>query len=262
MVVLALGCCAALSGMGCSEHTKRTWKPRSAEENFQAALEAASGDERRDAITRIAESGYATRDDAFAVFDTVARTDSVSQVRCVAVRALGQYSDARPVPTFLAVLGTQGPTPSQGALPADAHVRLETARSLLAFKKQGLLSAEEDAKALDAFLRLVDDPDRGVRLIAIQALGEYRDTRVFAPLIKMLRVKDFAVADRAERSLIQLTGTTHNYDPQAWEQWLTATPDPFAHAGEQPPMTRPSGPTWWDQQIRAWRRGLKLGRQE
>jgi hypothetical protein len=98
--------------------------------------------------------------------------------------------------------------------------------------------------------------------VAIEALGECQDPRVLNPLIRVLRSNDFALADRAEESLIQLTGTTHNYDPQAWEAWLAATQDPFARAGERPPITRPAGPSWWDQQMRAWRRGLKLGRQD
>lgn len=237
------------------------WVGRTPEQNFQTALESKRGDERRDAVARIAESNYYTRDDAFQVLDTVARTDPVGQIRCIALCTLGRYEDGRPVGTFLAVLQSDaagGTNPERRALPTNSDVRWEAARGLLCMKKRKLLEGDNDALARDLFIRLLQDSSRQVKLVAIDALGEYLDPRVLAPLIGMLRSEDFAQADHAEQSLIRLTGTTHNYDAEAWEKWVAATPDPFAHAGEKPPMTRPSGPTWFDTQIRAWRRGLKL----
>lgn len=248
---------ATLLSTGCSDRQKRAWKPRSAEENYRLALESPLGDERRDAVCRIAESGYVTSEDAFHVLDAAARTDSVQQVRCVAVRAFTRYSDPRPVPTLLAIL--QASPESKEALPAGADVRWEAAGALLEFSRKGMLSPQQTDEARDVYIRLLDsDPSRNVRVIAAEALGTFLDVRVLKPLISALREEDFALADRAERSLIALTGTTHDYDADAWEKWLANTPSPFANAGRIPPTTRPSGPTWFDKQIRAWRRGLKL----
>jgi hypothetical protein len=77
-------------------------------------------------------------------------------------------------------------------------------------------------------------------------------------LIELLRSNDYGMANRGERSLIRLTGLTHEYDPDEWEAWLAATDDPFARAGENPIADRPAGPNWFDRQIRAFRRGLNL----
>jgi hypothetical protein len=81
---------------------------------------------------------------------------------------------------------------------------------------------------------------------------------VLTPLSQALRSQDFMIADAAERSLMALTGTTHDYDADAWTKWLENNPDPFLHAGEPVATSRPAGPTWWDQQRRSWRRALKL----
>ena len=79
-------------------------------------------------------------------------------------------------------------------------------------------------------------------------------------LFAVLRLQKIPLPKTAkEWRLIALTGVTHNYDANEWESWLASAADPFARAGQKPLTTRPAGPTWFDQQIRAWRRGLKLG---
>jgi len=242
---------------GCSESRKWKWNPPSADENFKVALESSSGDDRREAVTRIAESNYLAREDAFHVFDAVARTDPVAQVRCIAARALGRYYDARPVPTLVAILTATAE--SKDALPANDDVRWEAVNSLIALGNRGVLEGPQRETVLELHIKLLaSDPSRNVRILAAQALGSFRDRRVFAPLIAGLRSEDFAQADRCEQSLIALTGVTHDYDPDVWQAWVAAAGDPFAKAGQKPVTTRPAGPNWFDRQMRAWRRGLKL----
>jgi len=253
----------ALSLPGCSDATKRQWKPRSAEENYRLALEAEHPDDRRDAVTRIGESRHRDSEDAFHILDAVARTDPVTQIRCIAIRTLGAYKDGRPVRTLLTILRAGKDAAADGsteALPAGDEVRWEAARALLALEQRDVLSPEERSAACDLFIQLVrSDPSRNVRIVSTQALGGFQDPQVFTPLMNALRDPDFMIADSAERSLIALTGVTHDYDADAWAQWLSETSEPFQYAGRTPPTTRPAGPTWWDKQERAWRRALKLG---
>ncbi len=256
-LLLGLAAAAGCAG-GCSDAQKRMWKPRSAQENYAAALEAENADQRREAVARIAESRYVESQDAFDVLDAVARTDPVSQIRCIAVRALATYRDSRPVPTLLAVL--QARPGSDEALPADEHVRWEAVRALNTLTRKGLLS-DAQRQAVPALLiaMLETENDRQIRVAAIEGLGLHLDRRVLTPLIGSLRNEDFAIADAAERSLIALTGVTHDYDADAWARWVAEAADPFEKAGQVPVTTRPAGPTWWDKQTRAWKRALKLG---
>jgi len=253
-VVLAL---SVLVTFGCSDHQKRRWRYRSAEQNLQTALQAEHPDERRDAVARIGESGYADREDVFHVLDAVARTDPVIQIRCIAVRTFTQYDDARPVGTLLTIL--QAKNPSDQALPPDDDLRWETVTALAALARKGVMSEAQRELVCRILIKLLEtDPSRNVRIVAAKALAEFKDRQVLLPLIRSLRNEDFGIADRAEQSLIALTGVTHSYDADAWEAWVARVEDPFAHAGRVPQTTRPAGPTWWDKQARAWRRAIKL----
>jgi HEAT repeat protein len=266
----AVGACLLLVASlavttGCSGKSKRRWEFRSHEEMLQAALpeklDESHPDERRDAVARLAEGNRVTDDDVFHVLDAVARTDPVTQIRCIAIRGLARYEDDRPVETLLAVLRAQ--EGSDQALPADDQVRWEAARALMLIEKRGAIGEPRQEDVLDVFLRMADpNMTRNVRIVAIDALGSFKDRRVFPVLIRSLRDEDFAIAERAENSLIALTGVTHQYDADAWEKWVANTAEPFAHAGETPEFEHDAGPSWWDRQKRAWRRGLKLGNQD
>lgn len=243
--------------IGCSDADKRRWRSRTPQQNFAAALDAEHPDDRRDAVVRIGESRYYTSEDAFPVLDTVARTDPAAQIRCIAIRILGRYGDARPVATLLAILKAE--PGSSDALPADDDVRWEAATALEGLAAKGLVADEQVRAVMDLYIDyLRSDPNRNVRIVAARALGHFQDRAVFDPLFKALRSEDFMIADTSERALIALTGETHEYDADAWSAWLEKTPDPFAHAGRVPVTTRPAGPTWWDHQQRAWKRALKL----
>lgn len=244
--------------LACSEADKRKWRRHTPEENFSTALESSSADLRREAVVRIGESNYWGGEEAFGVLDAVARTDPVPQVRCVAIRVLARYRDDRPVAPLLKILTA---TEAGGeALPGNDDVRWEAARALVEMRRQGFLTAEQQNTACDLFIQLLrSDRSRNVRIVSTQALGDFKDRRVLTPLINCLRNEDFMIADSAERSLMMLTGVTHEYDADAWSKWVEQTPDPFANAGHPVATTRPAGPSWWDTQQRVWRKTLKLG---
>jgi hypothetical protein len=242
---------------GCSEADKRKWQRHTAEQNYSTALESTSADLRREAVVRIGESSYWESEDAFHVLDAAARTDPVPQVRCIAIRVLARYGTDRPAESLLTILTAKDT--EAGALPADDDVRWEAVRAMLELQKKGLLSEEQENAACELFITLQrSDRSRNVRIVSTQALGTFRNPRVLTPLIHSLRDADFMIADSAERSLMALTGHSHDYDADAWAKWLEQTEDPFAEAGE-PVSPRPAGGNWWDQQERFWRKTIKLG---
>lgn len=242
---------------GCSAHSKRKLKYRSRQDNLTNALDAQHPDQRRDAVARIAESRYVDSPEAFEVLDTVARTDPVPQIRCIAIRAFTAYDDDRPIRPLLTIL--QARPGSTDALPADADVRWETLNALITLTERVQVSDASRTLLRDILIELLEtDTSRNVKIAATQALADFKDRPVLLPLIRTLRSEDFAIADSAEQSLIALTGVTHHYDPDAWETWVATTDAPFANAGQVPVTTRPEGPTWFDKQKRAWRRALKL----
>jgi HEAT repeat protein len=67
--------------------------------------------------------------------------------------------------------------------------------------------------------RAATDPDLGVRLRAIRGLGELRDPRATAALVRMLDDRDPAVQHRACLALGRSTGLALGDDPQRWRQW-------------------------------------------
>jgi len=251
-----------LAATGCSRQVKRQWRYRSLDLAMQTALPEdlsdSNPDDRRQAVARLAESGDYAREDVFHVLDAVARTDPMPQIRCIAIRGLGRYKDDRPIGTMLAIL--QASKPGDKALPADEDVRWEVLHALLELDQRSVLGASQQAIARDLAIRMAEfDPSRNVRITATELLGCFKDRAVLSPLIRLLRDKDFAIAERAELSLIALTGTTHDFDADAWETWVANTPDPFARAGQTPQTTRPAPPSWFEKQERAIRRALKLG---
>jgi hypothetical protein len=243
---------------GCSERHKSTWRHQSRSENLHLALEDEHPDVRRDAVIRIGKSRYVDSEEAYQVLDAVARTDPADQVRCVAIRSFARYDDPRPVEPLLSILSATDTTGN--AIPASDTVRWDTTTTLVELEEKGLIHGDQRDEVMRQLISLLaSDSFRNVRLTAAAGLGSFQDRAVFPPLIEALRDPDFAIADQAERSLIRLTGTTHNYDPDEWNAWLAQQNDPFANAGHEPPTTRPPGPSWWDKQKRAFRRALKLG---
>ncbi|HPD32107.1 MAG TPA: HEAT repeat domain-containing protein [Phycisphaerae bacterium] len=221
-------------------------------------LSRSNADDRREAVARLAESGDYARPEVFHVLDAVARTDPVSQIRCIAIRGLARYKDDRPVGTMLAVL--QAAKPGDKAVPADDDVRWEALHALAELDQRKALASAQREIARDLAIRMAEfDSSRSVRITATEMLGCFKDRAVLAPLIRLLRDRDFAIAERAELSLIALTGTTHDFDADAWEAWIAQTPDPFAKAGQTPQTTRPAPPSWFEKQQRAIRRALRLG---
>lgn len=199
------------------------------------ALEAELPDDRRRGVTGLAAGRDGSSDWAIKVYDTIARTDVDPMVRCAAVRALGPVAGPDQVALLLRLLSSASRR-YDDIRPAPGTVRWEAAKVLLAVVQSGGYDESQRMGIVDLLLdRLARDNNRNVRLAVIETLGYFAQAPVPESLVDAMETDDFAVKQAAESSLIALTGHTHQHDPQAWREWLAATPDPFMDAGKVPP---------------------------
>ena len=252
MAGIAMAISASLAASaGCNNSARGTnWlkvdRPRSNQELVDAALEGKTGDERRKAVTELAQRKEASAAWAVKVFDTIARTDSDAMVRCAAVAGLAKSPGPGHVETAVRILRSQREK-FDNCRPATGAVRWEAARLLLETSELAAYDDAQQGEIVSALLEaLRQDPERNVRLTVIDALAYHRKREVLEGLIAVVGEEDFAVKRGAEKSLIALTGTTQRYDAEAWTKWLAETPEPFARAGESPTGMQAAGDkSWW-----------------
>ena len=194
------------------------------------ALEHDDADVRRSAIQQIARTRHAGLPVALDAFALAARTDPSESVRCAAIRALGEHQGDKTVNTMIVLLTTTE-EPS-GVRPAGAGVRWEASRVLCnAVRSDAIGESSRRVVRAVAVDRLERDASRDVRLTAAKLLGYDPDLVCVRALIGSLRQRDFGVVYEAERSLMRLTGKSHEHDAARWSRWLDATADPFAQRG-------------------------------
>ena len=110
--------------------------------------------------------------------------DRNNQVRKHAVQALGEIKDARAVESLIQVL-----TDSDVDVLGDAVSALE---------KIGIASVKP-------LIRALKDKDSQIRKLAVEALGEIRDTRAVEPLIQVLSDNDSIVRGEAADALSKIS---------------------------------------------------------
>lgn len=230
---------------GCSGKSK-TWYQRKTSKDFvDLALESPNPDERREGVNGLSNSADAATDWAVKVFDTIARTDSNTAVRCAAVRAMHRSAGPQHLPTLLKILRSASQR-LDDVRPAPGPLRWEAARLLAAIVGGQSYTPEQRDEVLYVLRdRAVEDHDRNVRLALIDALGFFHDRAVLETLIALLRDEDFAITRAAEQSLIALTGVTHRHSPDAWQAWLDKAADPFELAGYTPAEARVESKSNW-----------------
>jgi hypothetical protein len=91
-------------------------------------------------------------------------------------------------------------------------------------------------------------------------LGYLRDEEALHALIAGLDQGDFGVQYECERSLMRMTGHTHDHDPWEWRQWVALTDDPFADAGRLDHELEKARPNWFRRKWDSTRRGLNAFR--
>jgi hypothetical protein len=239
--------CALVVGAvaGCNKSPRDWFKRKTTQDYVDMALESPNADERRAGVNGLAASADANTDWAVKVFDTIARTDSNSAVRCAAVRALRCSAGPDRVPTLLKLLRS-GAEPVADVRAAPGPLRWEAAKLLAEIAGGHSYDATQREEIVRVMLdRASAERDRNTRLTLIDALAYFPDRVVLERLIDLLREDDFAVQRSAESALIALTGVTHRHSPDAWHTWLSAADDPFALAGHLPPEAQVRSKSNW-----------------
>lgn len=223
---------------GCSGGGKK-WadrhKHRSSREYLDMATESERPDERRKGVIGLAKSSDGKTEWARKVFDTLARTDPDMMVRCAALRALVPLVDAPTAETCLVLL--KSPTSaSDGVKEAPGPVRWCAARLLNIAVRNAAFDEQQRGPIVETLItRLPEEPDQNAKLAMVEALGVFPERRVLEALISAMESQNFAIDHAAEVSLAELTGVTHDFNAEAWRQWLKEVDDPFANAGYMPP---------------------------
>jgi len=204
---------------------------RTPQQRLVEALQTENADERREELRKVVKDKQATAEWAVKVFSLVARTDQDPQVRCIAIKGLRRSADERVVEPLLMILNHKE-YPEKVAPPAP-EVRWEATEVVCYMSNYGDIPEGHWDWARRTLVRLVtDDPERHVRIYAAQGLGNYPHATVLTALIRALEEKDFAVRNEAEKSLQKLTGQSHDYDADAWREWLAGHQRPFISQDE------------------------------
>ena len=124
-----------------------------------------------------------------------ALADPAEQTRHYAVRALGEIQDPRSADTLLALAG-----------------KVDRAVHLWALGRLG------DRRGFEIVAAAVADPDRDVRLTAIQALNDLGDQRAVPVLTAALADPEWMIREWAARGLESITGNRHRYRNQHGEE--------------------------------------------
>ena len=238
-------CTALLISSGCSKSSKRWFSTKSSQTYVNMALDSESPDERREGVNGLANSKDANTEWAVKVYDTIARTDKNPAVRSAAVQALGNAGQPSTLPTILKILRSP-PETFPDVKPATSPIRWDAAKVLNTWVGGHVCSKDQEQEVLSLLLNLVTkEPDRNVRLVYVEMLGSFPQREVLQSLIDLLGDEDFAIVRASEKSLIALTGTTHQHNAQQWRDWLAQTQNPFAHAGEIPEGAEPKSKSNW-----------------
>lgn len=221
-----------MSLAGCSEAqldraVKKILSRPSPRQRILIALEASHPDTRREALRGLVKRKEVSEDWAVKAMDVIARTDSDSQVRCVALRGLMRSGSVVGIETALAIL-----EPGLSTRPArtgEADVRLDAVALLAEHLSAGTVPADRKADLGRVIRRAaLDDTDRQVRMAAIRALRYLPSQQTLTMLVGVLQQSDFGLAYEAEMSLRALTGHVGNFEAESWHAWLEKTPEPLA----------------------------------
>jgi hypothetical protein len=217
------------------------------------ALDDPNPDTRRDTIEHLAETRFAQHDIVLDACRIVARTDPSESVRCAAVRLLSESGDPGAATTLIEILQSSGASARVGE-----RVRLTTVRGLERRARDKTVPPDKQDAAVAVAIRLLEeDPSRDVQIEAATLLGEFPRLAALNALISALNNGDFGVVYHAERSLMRLTGVSHDHDPHDWRAWLTQVEDPFANRGALDDQLTPVEPkNWWQRTTASMKRVL------
>jgi len=130
---------------------------------------------------------------------TAALKDKKAVVREQAAWALGEIKDIRATESLIAALGD-----------SNQNVRYNAAWAL------GVI---RHPRGVAALMHALKDEHWSVRACAARALGNIRDPRAVQSLIDVLKDTNFDVRRAAASALKEITGESHDQDPEKWHRW-------------------------------------------
>jgi HEAT repeat protein len=205
------------------------------------ALEAPNPDRRRRALLSLLHEDAVRSPEAFKALDLIVRTDEDSCVRRAAIAVLAQYTDPRPVRTFLELLHCRDHP--QRVRPIDDAIRLDVVTALGTFGDHSVIPADRQPDVVAALAELLrDSRDHQVCVQSARALRHFPSRRSVIALVGALAARDFGVAYEARASLRYLTGIQQEMTLAGWHQWLDSSSfgQPFRRPAAGPP-SRPPG---------------------
>ena len=187
---------------GClNEATGKKWYQRKTTRDYLGvALTCKNAGIRRFAVVKLVGSGDVVSDWAFEGLETVARQDSSSSVRWVAIRGLYRVHDPRPVRVALNILNHERDT--DNVRPPDVRVRWACLLLLDDCCAQGLVRNAKHEAVRDVMIRhLSQSYHHDVRFTAAKGLRHFEDEASRTALTHALKDGHVGVALRAKRSL-------------------------------------------------------------
>lgn len=249
---LVLICCGA-----CGDSGANPWRfPRFSQSDSRGDLDVAandpSPDKRRKAIQRIARTRNATDDAVVTVLSEIAVNDSSQTVRVCAIEALTRSCNPTATAAATTILSKKDDATTASAAPA---VEVAAMDLLTGCADVGNLDDTAKEKATARAITVLNaHRSRQVRIAAAQFLGYVPRREALDALVESLAQRDFGVVYEAERSLMRLTGKTHEHDVREWKAFVESTPDPFANRGALDHQLENEDPNWWQKQRQKWQK--------
>lgn len=209
------------------------------------ALEDPNGDVRRDALARLAASRFRDTPTTLDACEAIARTDRSDSVRTEAIRLLAESRRPQSAEVLVTLAEGEGPQPSVGD-----RVRVEALHGLTFLLRQKAVESDGEEKAAACVIELLGQKrSHDVWVAAARLLGEIPRRDAMEALVTALGHADFGVRMESERSLMRLTGVTHQHDADAWRQWLASVEDPFALRGRMDAALRGEDEKPWRERM-------------
>lgn len=255
-IILMLCFGAMVSAHGCAKRRvhKSAWMvtENDAARYLERALQHDSADERRDALVRLSKTRYADHEVSVDTCSTIARTDASPSVRTVAIRLIAESRRSNVARSLLDILGDSGSSRS------NEMVNVEALHALYFLQHNEAIPDDcHEVIATTAARLLREATSRDVRIAAARLLGRCPGPGTLEALIDALDDSDFGVVYQVERSLIHLTGVSHDHDAQGWRRWLDETETPFAMLGQlDHTLERPGRKRWWQRMTASVKRAL------
>ncbi len=220
---------------------KAVFTPRRSPQQYMlVAVSSEDPDQRRDAAAHVAKSNIYDQEWAIKGFIAIATLESDTQTRCVAIRALARTNDPRAVEAALKILNYQD-HPAREVWPPEDLCRWDATLALRELSQRGVVPPGlRDQVRQTLCEQLATGTNRHVRIAAAGGLAYYPNRDSVDALVAALSDRDFAVIHECEKSLVHLTGHTHDCDALAWKNWVAENEDRlFADAGYVPESRRP-----------------------